>query len=268
MRISRAAGAIGAEVQGVRLSVPLAETGVAELRDALLEHLVLFFRDQPLDPQQLLAFSVCFGEPSEYPQVPGLPESPFITSVTKLEEETVNFGGVWHSDTTYLERPPMASILYAVEIPPYGGDTIFANQYLAYDSLTDGLKRMLGGMSAVSSSTKINGARTRANRQRDSGAKQQLLETPHPVVRTHPETGRKGLYVNRGHTTHFDGWTVEESEPLLNYLFNHQVKPEFSWQKGSLAFWDNRCCQHYPVNDYQGFKRVMHRLTLAGDRPR
>ncbi|MGB5082440.1 MAG: TauD/TfdA family dioxygenase, partial [Burkholderiales bacterium] len=176
------------------------------------------------------------------------------------------------SDTAYLERPPMASLLHAVEIPPVGGDTLFANQYLAYEALSDGLKRTLAGLRAVNSSSKAEVSRTREYRLREAGVEQKALETAHPVVRTHPETGRKALYVNTGHTVRFEGWTEGESAPLLEVLFAHQVKPEFTcrfrWAPGSLAFWDNRCTQHNPVNDYHGYRRVMHRVTLAGDLPR
>jgi taurine dioxygenase len=206
-----------------------------------------------------------------YPQLRGLPECPLITPVVKLEHERVNFGGIWHSDTAYLERPPLGSMLYALEIPPYGGDTLFANQYLAYESLSDGLKQTLAGLVGINSSTKADASRTREDRLREAGAELKLLVGEHPVVRTHPETGRKALYVNVGHTTGFRGWTEGESRPLLEHLFAHQVQPEFTcrfrWQPGSLAFWDNRCAQHNPVNDYHGFRRVMHRVTLAGDRP-
>jgi taurine dioxygenase len=271
IEVSPIAGALGAEIGGLDIACPLGEEAVAEIRRALLEHLVIFFRGQTLSPRQQLAFAQRFGEPMEYPQLKGLPECPLVTPVVKLEHERVNFGGVWHSDTTYLDRPPMASMLYAVEIPPYGGDTIFANQYLAYDALSEGLKGVLAGLIAVNSSTKAEVTRSREDRLREAGARHKALTGIHPVVRTHPETGRRALYVNAGHTTHFLGWTEEESAPLLDFLFRHQVKPEFTcrfrWERGSLAFWDNRCAQHNPVNDYHGFRRIMHRVTLAGDVP-
>jgi taurine dioxygenase len=232
---------------------------------------VVFFRGQKLTPTQQLAFARRFGEPMEYPQLKGLPECPLITPVVKLEHERVNFGGIWHSDTTYLERPPMASMLYAIETPPYGGDTLFANQYLAYETLSDDLRERLAGLVGINASTKADASRTREDRLRAAGLDHKVLVGEHPVVRTHPETRRRALYVNVGHTTHFRGWTQAESEPLLGFLFAHQVRPEltcrFSWQPGSIAFWDNRCAQHNPVNDYHGFKRVMHRVTLAGDVP-
>jgi taurine dioxygenase len=165
----------------------------------------------------------------------------------------------------------MASMLYAVETPPYGGDTLFANQYLAYETLSEGFRQTLQGLTGVSTSTKAEVSKTREDRLRESGVTLKALAGEHPVVRTHPDTKRKALYVNVAHTSHIKGWTEEESAPLLAYLFRHQVQPEltcrFQWRPGSLAFWDNRCVQHNPVNDYHGFRRVMHRVTLAGDRP-
>ena len=266
--------ALGAEASGVELARPLADNQVAVLRAALLEHLVLFFRDQPLTPAQFMAFAERFGETIEYPFVRGIEGYPKVVRVAKLEGETINFGGVWHSDTTYLERPPMGSMLLAREVPPAGGDTLFANEYLAYQSLSEGLRRLLDPLVGVSSSTKPDAARTREDRVREDGASAppDVLEAEHPVVRTHPETGRKALYVNVAHTVRFQGMTEEESAPLLSYLFRHQVRPEFTcrftWRPGSLAFWDNRAAQHYAVNDYSGHRRIMHRITLAGDRPR
>jgi taurine dioxygenase len=265
------AGALGAEIEGVNIARPLDGAAVAEIRQAFLDHLVIFFRKQKLTPQQQLAFAQQFGQPMEYPQLKGLPECPLITPVIKLEHERMNFGGVWHSDTAYLEQPPMASMLYALETPPYGGDTLFANQYLAYETLSEGLKQTLDGLTGINSSTKADASKTREDQLRAAGAELKVLVGEHPVVRTHPETGRKALYVNVGHTMQIKGWTEQESAPLLEYLFQHQVRPEFTcrfrWEPGSLAFWDNRCTQHNPVNDYHGFRRVMHRVTLAGDTP-
>ena len=266
------AGALGAEIAGVDIAQPLAGDVVAEIRQALLDHLVIFLRGQRLTPHQQLAFAQRFGEPMAYPQLKGLPDCPLITPVIKREHERVNFGGVWHSDTTYLERPPMASLLYSLETPPFGGDTLFANQYLAYDTLSETLQRMLAGLVGINTSTKAEVSRTREDRLREAGAELKALIAEHPVVRTHPETGRKALYVNVAHTAQFKDFTEEEGAPLLEYLFRHQVKPEFCcrfrWEPGALAFWDNRCAQHNPVNDYHGFRRVMHRVTLAGDAPR
>ncbi len=263
--------ALGAEISGVDISKPLAEPVVNEIRQAFLEHLVVFFRDQQLTPQQQLAFAKLFGEPMAYPQLKGLADCPLVTPVIKLEHERNNFGGVWHTDTAYLQRPPMASLLYALQTPARGGDTLFANQYLAYETLPVDVRDELDDLIAVNTSTKAEATRTREERQRDSGDRLQVLVAKHRAVRTHPETGRKSLYVNVGHTTHFAGWSQQKSEQLLAVLFEHQTQPEltcrFQWRPGSLAFWDNRCTLHFPVNDYHGSRRVMHRVTLAGDKP-
>ncbi|HEU4438622.1 MAG TPA: TauD/TfdA family dioxygenase [Methylomirabilota bacterium] len=272
IEVQPVSGSLGAEIRGVNVTAALDDAVIAEMRQAFLDHLVIFFRDQKLTPHEQLAFARRFGEPMEYPQLRGLPECPLITPVLKLAHETVNFGGVWHSDTTYLAQPPMASMLYAVELPPYGGDTIFANQYAAYETLSEGLRRTLDGLIGVNTSTKADASKTREDRLKTAGVEMKVLVSEHPVVRTHPETGRKALYVNHGHTERFKGWTEAESRPLLEYLFQHQVRPElcyrFQWAPGSIAFWDNRCAQHNAVNDYAGFKRLMHRVTLAGDTPR
>ncbi|HTZ36562.1 MAG TPA: TauD/TfdA family dioxygenase [Stellaceae bacterium] len=266
------AGAVGAELAGVDLR-EVDDATIAAIRGAWLDHLVVFFRDQVLTPAQLLGFARRIGDPVEYPFLKGLDGFPEITPVVKLEHERVNFGGVWHSDTAYLERPPMASMLLAREVPPHGGDTLFANQYLAYETLSPGLRRLLDGLVGVNSSKKADASNTREDRLRDTARQDARGEyvAEHPVVRTHPETGRKALYVNRGHTQRFKGMSEEESAPLLAYLFAHQTRPEFTcrfrWRAGSLALWDNRCAQHYPLNDYHGHRRVMERVTLAGDRP-
>lgn len=273
MRIRRIAGALGAVIEDVDLGGELSDALIRAIREAWLEHLVIFFRDQPLSPAAFMRFARTLGEPVEYPFVKGIPEFPEIIRVLKLPHERVNFGGIWHSDTAYLECPPMASMLVAREVPPWGGDTLFANQYLAWETLSPGLQRMLEGVSAVNSSAKADVSRTREDRRHDSGqenAREEYLAV-HPVARTHPETGRRSLYVNIAHTQRFEGMTEEESAPLLAYLHEHQVRPEFTcrfgWEPGSIALWDNRCTLHNPVNDYHGHRREMHRITLAGSRP-
>ena len=229
LEIRPIAGALGAEIHGVDLSRSLSADIVGGLRRALLDHLVIFFRDQPLSPAQFLAFARAFGTPVEYPFVKGLPDFPEIIEVKKLEHERVNFGGIWHSDTTYLETPPMGSMLLAREVPPVGGDTMFANMYQAYETLSEGMREMLGGLRAVNCSAKADVTRTREDRVASSpGEARKSYEATHPVVRTHPETGRKALYVNTAHTLRFEGMTEEESAPLLSFLFAHQVKPEFT----------------------------------------
>jgi taurine dioxygenase len=271
MRVERISGALGAEIHGIDLKEALADETVAQIRRAFLEHLVIFFRDQDLTPAQFMAFSRRMGRPVEYPFVKGIDGFPEVIEVKKLEHEKQNFGGIWHSDTAYLEEPPMGSMLLAREVPPVGGDTLFANQYLAFDALSEGMRSLLLPLLAINSSAKADVSRTREDRIKERGAEIRQYVAEHPVVRTHPETGRKALYVNVGHTARFKGMTDEESAPLLEMLYRHQVKPEFtcrfSWRPGSLAFWDNRCTQHNPVNDYHGHRRVMHRITLAGSKP-
>jgi taurine dioxygenase len=267
------ASALGAEIFGVDLAEPVEDAMIQALRAALLEHVVIFFRDQALAPQQLLGLAEHFGEVGEYPFVKGLPECPLVLPVIKEPHERSNFGGIWHSDTAYLERPALGTLLYALETPPVGGDTMFANMYLGYEALSEGMQRLLAGLRAVNVAGKPAVLRTREGMHGRSGTAADVEATSavHPVVRTHPETGRKSLYVNLAHTLRFEDMTEEESEPLLRYLFAHQIKPEFTcrfrWRPGSLAFWDNRASLHYPLNDYHGRRRVMHRVTLLGDRP-
>ena len=273
IEVRRIAGALGAEVHGVDLAQPLDAMTIAEIRRAFLENLVIFFRGQELTLAQYMAFARTLGTPIEYPFVKGMPGFPHVIEVKKLEHEKSNFGGIWHSDTAYLDEPPMGSMLLAREVPPYGGDTLFANQYLAYETLSDAMKALLQKLKGVNTSAKADVSKTREDRIKSDGrdAAKKDYAAEHPVVRTHPETGRKALYINVAHTARFAGMTDEESAALLKYLFQHQVRPEFtcrfSWQPGSIAFWDNRCAQHNPVNDYHGFRRVMHRITLAGERP-
>ena len=273
MDVRRIAGALGAEIAGVELA-EASDGEIAAIRRLWLDHLVVFFRGQKLSSEQYMAFARRIGRPVEYPFVKGIAGFPEIIEVKKLEHEKVNFGGVWHSDTAYLAVPPMASMLLARELPPYGGDTLFASMYAAYEALSPGMKSLLEKLFAVNSSAKADVTRTREDRIRSDASDKagRELVAEHPVVRTHPETGRKALYVNFAHTVRFRDMTEKESAPILQFLFEHQVRPEFTcrfaWQPGSLALWDNRCTQHNPVNDYHGYRRVMHRITLEGDQPR
>jgi taurine dioxygenase len=273
LEIRPLSGAIGAELFGVDLADAQDDDTIRESRAALLEHVVIFFRDQELAPQQLLALAERFGEPAEYPLIKGLPECPLVLPIVKEPHERTNFGGIWHSDTAYLERPALGTLLYALETPPAGGDTMFANMYLAYETLSEGMRRLLDGLQGVNVAGKPATLKTREEMSGRQGtaADPEAISAVHPVVRTHPETGRKALYVNYAHTLRFADMTEEESAPILDYLFSHQIKPEFTcrfrWRPGSLAFWDNRASQHYPLNDYHGQRRVMHRVTLVGDRP-
>ncbi|NQU61305.1 MAG: TauD/TfdA family dioxygenase [Rhodospirillales bacterium] len=263
--------ALGAEIDGVDLSKDLPDAVIAEIRRALLEYLVIFFRDQDITPEQHLAFARRFGDLVAYPMVKGLDDYPEIVPVLKLEHETVNFGGIWHSDTTYLAEPPLGAILVARELPPTGGDTLFANMYMAYDSLSEDMKEKLSRLTAINTSAKAHVAKSREGRQQDMDDVPEPLIAEHPAVRTHPETGRRVFYVNLGHTVGFKDMSEEESGPLLEDLFAHQQQEQFTcrfqWAPGSIAFWDNRCTQHFPFNDYHGYRRELHRVTLAGDRP-
>jgi taurine dioxygenase len=273
MQIKKLAGALGAELLGIDLGHKLTENAAAAVRQALLDHGVIYLRGQNLTPDQFMDFAKAMGTPVEYPFVKGLEGYPHIIEVKKLEHETSNFGGVWHSDTTYLERPPMGSMLLSREVPPYGGDTLFASQYAAYEALSPTMKSLIAPLVGISTSGKADVSKTREDRIKEGGKQEAPREyrAEHPIVRTHPETGRKALYVNVAHTAGIVGLTDEESAPLLQFLFQHQVKPEFTcrivWEPNAIAFWDNRCVQHNPVNDYHGFRRVMHRITLEGDRP-
>ena len=271
------AGALGAEIGGVDLARDLSDAVVGEIRRALLEHHVIFFRDQRLSPEQHLAFGHRFGELQVHDFVEGMEQHDEILEVRKEADEKLNFGGGWHTDVSYLERPALGSVLYAQEVPEYGGDTMFASQYLAYQTLSDGMKAMLDGMTAIHSARRPYGPN--AERAHEYGPSSMQFrfseaahaEIEHPVVRTHVETGRKSLYVNRTFTIRFKDMTEAESAPLLDYLCDHAVRPEFTcrfrWRPGSIAFWDNRCVQHNAINDYHGQRRVMHRVTIEGERP-
>jgi taurine dioxygenase len=260
---------IGAELSFLDLSNPLEKDVIDEIEAALRQYLVLFFRDQELTLIEHKQCAEQFGTPEPYPLVQGLDECPVIVPILKLPEERVNFGGVWHSDTAYLQMPPKAALLYAKELPTVGGDTLYANMYAAYESLSGGMKALLNDLKAVNEAGKKDIADTRVHRNPDP--EKQKMAATHPVIRTHPETGRKLLFVDRAHTTRFENMTEAESKDLLEYLFQLQIRDEFccrfKWQKGSLAFWDNRACQHYPVNDYHGQKRLLHRISLQGEIP-
>ncbi len=271
------AGALGAEIAGIDLSGPLSDRAIGEIRAALLKHLVIFFHDQHLTPEQQLEFGRRFGALQVHEFVEAMAGYPEILEVRKEPEETRNFGGGWHTDVSYLERPSLGSVLYAREVPEFGGDTMFANQYRAYETLSDGMKAMLDGMTAIHSARRPygpNAARAQAygpSSMHFVFSEAAHAEIEHPVVRTHRETGKKALYVNRTFTLRFKDMTEEESAPLLSYLCDHAVRPEFTcrfrWRANSIAFWDNRCVQHNAINDYGGERRVMRRVTIEGERP-
>ena len=273
IKIKKVSGAIGALIEDVQLGENLAENTSNEIYDAFLKHQVIFFRDQNFTSESLLSFAKRIGTPIIYPFVKGLESFPEITPILKKETDVNNFGGIWHSDTTYQDEPPKGTMLYALEVPEFGGDTEFSNQYLAYENLSEKMKLFLEKQKAVNISGKGKVTKTRSDVMKHSsvGLKSDELEAIHPVVRTHPETKKKSLYINEAHTTNFVGMTVEESTPILEFLFKHQIKSEFTcrfkWKKGSVSIWDNRCSIHNPINDYHGSRRLMHRITFQGDKP-
>lgn len=276
--VSPISGALGAEISGVDLSQTVDDATLGEIRRALLDHCVIFFRGQTLTPDRHKDFSRRFGTLNVHPFVGHVAGHPEIIPIVKEKDEKVNFGGGWHTDMSFLAEPPLGSVLYALETPAYGGDTLFASQYLAYDLLSPGMKQMLGGLTAIHTAGMQYGVESEASK---NNAKRKSMETKateeaettveHPVVRTHPETGRKALYVNEAFTLKFKGMSKRESRPLLQFLFEHATQDAFTcrfrWETGSLAFWDNRCTQHYALNDYHGQRREMHRVTVDGDRP-
>lgn len=259
---------IGAFIRGLDLREGVNGDALVDIRSAWSRHLVLIFEGQELTPAQQLNFARQLGRVIRYPMVQGLPDYPEIIPVVKLPHETRNFGGVWHSDTTYLPDPPSATLLLARELPPSGGDTQFANMYLAYDALSDQTKQVVNKLTVIQSSAKPRVAKGRSEKvQIGAHAGNIELTAEHPVVRIHPVTGKRALYVNPAHSVRFKTMTSVESEPLLNLLFQHQINPAFAgsyrWKKGAMVLWDNRCVQHHPLNDYHGYKRVMHRITIA-----
>jgi taurine dioxygenase len=265
----------GAEIHNVDLAEPLQDGTYREIRNALNEYGVIFFRDQKLTLGQHLAFTERFGE-VEFDDTSslGTPDSfPMIAEVRKEPEATRNIGGNWHTDHSFDSIPPLGAVLLARELPEYGGDTLFASMYAAYDALSDGLKKTLGGLRAVHAKTRAYAGLT-PERQLNAGEKAQVerafaaRDAVHPVTPRHPESGRRLLYVNPTYTVRFEGWTEKESQPLLDYLFLHAARPEFTyrfqWREGSIAFWDNRSVWHYALNDYHGSRRLMHRISVKG----
>ena len=277
IEVKPVAGSLGAEVFGADLAGELSNQAFDEIHQAFLDHQVLFIRDQKLTPQQQVAFGRRFGKPNIYPFVPGLDEAPEIFEILKAEGDEKNFGGAWHSDTTYLAQPPLATMLYAREVPPVGGDTLYANTYQAYEALSDGLKQTLAGLIGINSAAlaasggRANLFKSHSSMTADKMDEAEAMVAEHPVVRTHPQTGRKSLYLNKAHTTCFKGWAEAESKPLIDWLAEHITRPEFTcrmrWEVGTLGLWDNRCTQHYAVNDYPGQRRRMHRMTIEGEVP-
>lgn len=266
------AGALGAEILGVDLSRPIDDGQFREIRQAFHDHGVVFFRDQRLTPEQHVAFAERFGPINVNRFFAHVPGHPMIAEVRKEPEQKANIGGGWHTDHTYDQIPALGSMLLAREVPEHGGDTMFANLSLAYDALSDGLKRTLEELRAVHSNRHVFGpdaAYVKTDlKGRLGNPELATQDAVHPVVIRHPDTGRKTLYVNAGFTVRFEGWTVEESRPLLEMLYRHAARPEFTcrfrWREGSIALWDNRATWHCAINDYHGARRLMHRVTIEG----
>ncbi|MEN0075884.1 MAG: TauD/TfdA family dioxygenase [Paracraurococcus sp.] len=267
IRIDRLTPLIGAEIGGVDLAAPTNHQ-MEEIHRALAEHLVIFFRDQQMTQRQHLDFGRKFGELHLHPAAPHEPGHPELM-IIKADENSVRANGEgWHSDVSCDEYPPLGSILYIRECPPAGGDTLFASMYAAYDALSDRMKAYLDGLTAEHSGEHV---------YRGMFAKEGVADKPsypkavHPVVRTHPVTGRKALYVNRGFTTHILGIPRDESDGILGYLYQHMENPlfqcRFRWQPNSVAFWDNRCAQHRAMWDYWPHRRYGNRVTVKGERP-
>ena len=277
------AGALGAEIHNVDLK-NLTDEQFDEIHAAWLEHLVIFFRDQDITPDEQVAFAHRFGDIHYHPYMKGLDDHPEILEIVKTEDDTHTFGAVWHTDQMFNPQPAKATMLYAKETPKAGGDTMFANMYAAYDSLSDGMKDMIrnvktwnvgdrmkrtsGGKSGSSRSERYAGNPQMAAKVKDPGNLQ--TESAHPLVRTHPETKKKALFIGN-HTQTLQDFEEKEADVIIEMLRDHAVKPEltcrFRWQPGSMAIWDNRCTQHLALSDYQGQRRRMHRITIAGDTP-
>ena len=274
--VHRLAGALGAEISGVDLADPLDDESFAEIHAALLEHLVIFFRDQDLTPEQHIAFGKRFGKLHIHPYIPNLEGYPEIIKLQSADDgpgPMAYQSNTWHTDLTYSAEPPMASILYGVVVPEAGGDTMWNNLYAAYEGLSPRMRTFVDGLTAVHNIvTSMPADFMEQDRAPDQLKRLQDVTPPveHPVVRTHPETGRRCLFVNRNFTSHVKELSRFESDRLLALLYEHIEQPEhvvrFHWRAGSLAMWDNRCTQHYALTDYRSL-RVMHRVTVCGDRP-
>lgn len=266
--------AIGAIVYGVNLSQPLTSDVESRLRELLLLHQVLFFRNQTITPRQQRNFAQHFGPLHLHPIYPTVTDAPEII-VLDTEQNDLKDNALWHTDVTFSQTPPLGAVLAARHLPPAGGDTLWASATAAYDALSDGMKLRLEHLTALHDFTHSfplsRFGRTQAEKQKWLRTREQLPPVEHPVIRIHPETNKRAIFVNEGFTTEICGLEIEESAALLRFLFQHLSKPEFSvrwtWQEGDVAFWDNRATQHYAVDDYRPHRRIMHRATILGDRP-
>lgn len=272
MRLKKLSGAMGAEATGVDLVRDLNQGLAADIRGALGEYGVLMFRDQDIDTANHKRIARHFGEIFIHPNFNTGDHDPEVVTIARAPGDTRIVGEEWHTDTTMMAEPPMGALLYALETPEVGGDTIFASQWRAYDALSDGMKAALADLKCVHSDRKVAGPANALNAKRATVVREDAAwrptETAHPVVRTHPETGRKCLFVNHSYSICFEGWTEAESKPLLDWLMDWGHRPEFTcrvtWTPGSLAFWDNRSTKHIAVNDVHDSRRVMRRIQIAG----
>lgn len=269
LEIRRVTPAIGAEITGVDLSEPLDDETVAAIRAAWIEHLVVFFPEQPITPDQQLAFARRFGDVTEaHPVEPELEGHPQILPIDSAKDRT-NF---WHTDVTFMARPPTGSILQAIVLPETGGDTMWSNTQIAYDTLAEPLRHLCDHLSAWHwSEFYADEVKQGRGGMWEGERLTELRPSKHPVVRIHPESGRKGLFVNPNFTVLLDGFDKPQSDGLLNVLYQHMTEYPYTcryhWRPGSIAFWDNRSTMHYGIDDYGEDRRVMHRVTLRGDRP-
>lgn len=279
MEIRPLIGAFGADIYGVDIAKGLSNQEVEDIHAAWLDHGVVAIRGQKgVTPDAHAAFAAHFGELDTYPFVEPIDaDHPQIIPLIKEPEGVMNFGGGWHTDTSYLPEPPSATCLRCIEAPETGGDTLYSDLYAAYDTLSDGLKDLLDGRNGIYTAAHISGPNGIYNTQADhtmtrkADLEAAMRETLHPIIRTHPETGRKALYISNAHSVCLEGMTRQESEPILAYLKQHAVKPErvtrVKWDNETVTLWDNRRAQHYALNDYHGHRREMHRITIKGDLP-
>jgi taurine dioxygenase len=272
------AGSLGAEVEGVDLSKPIDDATFVVIHGALMQHLVLVFRDQPLDPNSQVAFTRRFGPPAETPFIGTLPEHPEVIEVLKEADEKSGFvfGGAWHSDFSFQERPPLVTCLHAKEVPDFGGDTLYANMILAYEELSDDTKKRIEGLRALHSGERAYSPRMQAlqnllENMEVTNTDEAEVVRAQPLVRLQPETGRKGLFINPVYTVGIEGWPQDEADALLSELHTHALREPFTcrlrWRPNTLAIWDNRFTQHFALNDYRGKRRRMHRTTAMGETP-
>lgn len=268
----------GAQILGVDLSRPLAPPVLAEVKAAWARHAVVSFPDQPLDLDQLEAFTLQMGRFGVDPFIAPMPGHPNVLELRrKSDEKATNFGAGWHSDWSFQAEPPAATILRAQVTPPVGGDTLFADCARAYEDLSDNMKALLAPLRAVHSASRAYGTKGVFAKETEARTMEIIVSAEadksltHPLVRTHPVTGRKALFVSPVYTAGIEGFTVKESQALLGFLFAHMTQDEYvfrhRWAPGTLLMWDNRCTVHFAEGGYDGHLRVMHRTTVAGERP-